>query len=91
MKDIHVLVGGPEKISNTFRLFQTTMTDAVFDADQGSDLHFEVRGRTPEHKRFFQIEVLIRRFYLFWALLIFFTFFLALEVVKYNSIRNNAI
>ena len=43
-------LGGPEKISNTFRLLQTSLTDVVFDAEAENDLHFEVRGRTPEHK-----------------------------------------
>ena len=43
-------IGGPEKISNSLRLLQTSLTDAVFDAEAENGLHFEDRGRTPEHK-----------------------------------------
>ena len=60
-------LGGPEKNSNRFILLQTSLTEAVFDADQESDLHFEARGRTPEHKSNFRIEVPMRRFYIFRA------------------------
>ena len=60
-------LGGPEKISNSLRLLQTSLTDAVFDAEAENDLHFEAGGRTPEHKRNFQIEVLMKRCYIFRA------------------------
>ena len=60
-------IGGPKKNSNSVRLLQTSFTKAVFDADQEFDLHFEARGRTPEHKSDFQIEVAMKRFYLFRA------------------------
>ena len=60
-------LGGPEKISNSLRLFQTLLTEAEFDVDSEFDLHFEARGRTPEHKSDFQIEVAMKRFYLFRA------------------------
>ena len=49
-------LGGPEKISNTFRQLQTPLTEAVFDDDHENDLHFVVGGRTPEHKGDFQFE-----------------------------------
>ena len=61
-------LGGSEKISNSLRWPQTTLTDAVFDAEAENDLDFEVRGRTPEHKDNFQIEVPMKRRYFSKAL-----------------------
>ena len=72
-------LGGPEKISNSSRLLQTSSTEAVFDADQESDLHLEVRGRTPEHRTNFQFEAPMRRFYFFKAHY-FFSFFFLLKL-----------
>ena len=41
---------------------------AEFHADFRSGLHFDLGGRTSEHKRFFRIPFLIRRYNLFRAI-----------------------
>ena len=47
------ILGGPRIFSNLIILLQTSSTNAEFNADLESGLHFDLGGRTPEHKRFF--------------------------------------
>ena len=60
-------LGGPDKNSNNIRQLQTPLTTVEFHADLESGLHFDLWGRTPEHKGNFQFEVPMRRCYHFGA------------------------
>ena len=78
-------LGGPEKISNSIRQLQTPLTTVQFHADLKSGLHFNLRGRTPEHKRIFEILSSIRRFTTFKA----FFFLLVFHITALSAFESS--
>ena len=53
--ELKAIISRPSRLVT--ELLQTSFTNAEFDEKAENDLHFEVRGCTPEHKSSLQIRL----------------------------------